>query len=146
ALAVQSDGLTVQVTAPRRAAAASPRAARTVTRTPNHVPLATTKGSSTTDFSPPPLIVGSRAAETAATAVDVAATPTAAASETNLHRDSITDAPVTITGCLETTVDEDRFRLTETEGINAPKARSWRSAFLKKHSAAVELVEVPNPS
>lgn len=51
-------------------------------------------------------------------------------------------APVTITGCLETAVDEDRFRLTDTEGAGAPKARGWRSGFLKKHSADVDLVHL----
>jgi hypothetical protein len=53
--------------------------------------------------------------------------------------------PVTITGCLETTVDEGRFRLTDTEGADAPKARSWRSGFLTKRSAPVELVDVSDP-
>ena len=47
---------------------------------------------------------------------------------------------VTITGCLEAFGNGDRFRLTDTEGANAPKARSWRTGFLKKHSAAVDLV------
>lgn len=47
---------------------------------------------------------------------------------------------VTITGCLEASESGDRFRLTDTEGANAPKARSWRTGFLKKHSAAVDLV------
>ena len=47
---------------------------------------------------------------------------------------------VTITGCLEASGNGDRFRLTDTEGANAPKARSWRTGFLKKHSAAVDLV------
>jgi len=53
-------------------------------------------------------------------------------------------APVTITGCLESTVEGDRFRLTETEGAGAPKARGWRSAFLKKSPAPVDLVELPD--
>ncbi len=51
---------------------------------------------------------------------------------------------VTITGCLETTVREDRFRLTDTEGAEAPKARGWRSGFLKKRPAPVELVQAPD--
>ncbi len=45
---------------------------------------------------------------------------------------------------LETTVREDRFRLTDTTGDNAPKARAWRTAFMKKRSAPVELVESPD--
>lgn len=48
---------------------------------------------------------------------------------------------VTIRGCLETTVDESQFRLTDTQGVDAPKARSWRTGFLKRRSAAVKLVE-----
>jgi len=52
--------------------------------------------------------------------------------------------PVTITGCLEISADQDRFRLTDTEGASAPKARSWRTAFFKKRSAAVDLVEPPD--
>ena len=42
-------------------------------------------------------------------------------------------------------VDADQFRLTETEGAAAPKARSWRSGFLKKGSTPVELVEISDP-
>jgi hypothetical protein len=52
---------------------------------------------------------------------------------------------VTITGCLEVSVDEERFRLTDTEGANAPKARSWRSGFLRKRSAPMDLVELADP-
>lgn len=48
-------------------------------------------------------------------------------------------APVTITGCLEISVNEDQFRLTDTEGGTVPKARSWRTGFLKKRSAPVDL-------
>jgi hypothetical protein len=48
---------------------------------------------------------------------------------------------VTISGCLEMTVDQDQFRLTDTDGVDAPKARSWKSGFLKKGSAPVELIE-----
>ena len=32
-------------------------------------------------------------------------------------------APVTITGCLEVSVGDGAFRLSETEGVNAPKSR-----------------------
>jgi len=47
---------------------------------------------------------------------------------------------VTITGCLEASGSGDRFRLTDTEGATAPKSRSWRSGFLKKRTASVDLV------
>ena len=35
-------------------------------------------------------------------------------------------APVTITGCLEVSVDAGEYRLSETEGVETPRSRSWR--------------------
>jgi hypothetical protein len=52
--------------------------------------------------------------------------------------------PVTITGCLEVSVDRDDFRLTDTEGADAPRSRSWRTGFLKKRATPVALVEPPD--
>jgi len=60
--------------------------------------------------------------------------------------DAVSQAVTTMRGCLESTVDGDEFRLTDTEGADAPKARSWRSGFLKKRSAAVELVDLSDPA
>jgi hypothetical protein len=54
-------------------------------------------------------------------------------------------APVTLTGCLEVSVNRDEFRLSDIDGIDAPKARSWRTAFLMKRSTPVALVEPPDP-
>jgi hypothetical protein len=51
---------------------------------------------------------------------------------------------VTVTGCLETS-GKNQFRLTDTEGVDAPKSRSWRSGFLKKSSTSVALVAPPDP-
>ena len=51
-------------------------------------------------------------------------------------------APVTIFGCLERS--NDTYRLTDTDGVDAPKARSWKSAFLKKGAATVEVVDPGN--
>ena len=45
----------------------------------------------------------------------------------------------TITGCLE--FDDDRFRLKDTEGEGAPRARSWRSGFLRRSSARVDVLD-----
>ena len=44
----------------------------------------------------------------------------------------------TITGCLER--DGDSFRLKDASGADAPKARSWKSGFLKKGPAAIDVV------
>jgi len=59
--------------------------------------------------------------------------------------DAVGPSPVTITGCLEISVDQDLFRLTDTEGEDAPRSRSWRTGFLKKRSAPVTLLEPPDP-
>ena len=50
-----------------------------------------------------------------------------------------TPAPVTISGCLER--DDETFRLKDTSGADAPRSRSWKSAFLKKGSSPVEVVD-----
>jgi hypothetical protein len=47
--------------------------------------------------------------------------------------------PVTVTGCLERT--DDGFRMKDTAGADAPKSRSWKSGFLKKGSAALDVVD-----
>jgi hypothetical protein len=56
----------------------------------------------------------------------------------------VAEAPVTITGCLEVSVDQDDFRLTDTEGADAPRSRSWRTGFLKKRSTPIALVDAPD--
>lgn len=48
--------------------------------------------------------------------------------------------PVIVTGCLE--LDNQEYRLTETAGEDAPKSRSWKSGFLKKHASNLEVVDV----
>lgn len=83
----------------------------------------------------------------------VAAAPVTASRETASHEpaeakpttelvakaDSPRTTPVTITGCLE--ASDDSYRLTSTD---APKSRSWRSGFLVKRAAAIELVDPAN--
>ena len=45
----------------------------------------------------------------------------------------------TISGCLER--EGDIFRLKNTSGEDAPKSRSWKSGFIKKSSASIDIVE-----
>lgn len=45
----------------------------------------------------------------------------------------------TITGCLER--DEGAFRLTDASGANAPTSRSWKSGFLKRRPAHIDLAD-----
>jgi hypothetical protein len=48
----------------------------------------------------------------------------------------------TITGCLEQSGDgAEVFRLTDTSGADTPKARSWKSGFLKKAPAPIGVVD-----
>ena len=51
-------------------------------------------------------------------------------------------ARATVVGCLED--DGPMFRLTDTTGADAPKARSWKSGFIKKGAAPVKLVGSSN--
>jgi hypothetical protein len=51
-------------------------------------------------------------------------------------------SPVTIVGCVQH--DEAGFRLVDTAGDSAPRARSWKSGFLKRRSAPVDLVGSPS--
>jgi len=46
---------------------------------------------------------------------------------------------VTVTGCLEK--DDEGYRLKDTTGTAAPKSRSWKSGFLKKGNASVDVVD-----
>jgi hypothetical protein len=48
----------------------------------------------------------------------------------------------TIVGCLEN--DGGIFRLKDTEGDHAPRSRSWKSGFIRKGSAKVELIDATN--
>jgi hypothetical protein len=73
-----------------------------------------------------------------ASSTSTAASPAAASSAVSAT--AVPKAPpVTLTGCL--VQSDDTFRLKDTEGTAVPKARSWKSGFLKKGSASVEVVD-----
>jgi phosphate-selective porin len=78
------------------------------------------------------------AAEPTAEAVARTEAPTAASSKVPAHQ----PVAATIAGCLER--DDETFRLKHTTGADAPKSRSWKSGFLKKSSASIEVVDVAN--
>ena len=88
-----------------------------------------------------PAIADAAEKEDSATKLPVSEPMRAAPEPASVSTESALPLPVTITGCLEISTDEDAFRLTDTEGVDAPKSRSWRSGFLRKRSAAVALVE-----
>jgi hypothetical protein len=93
---------------------------------------------------PSPVVLTTRDAQPSAPVKTTAAPSNASPAPAAAMSDTPSEL-VTITGCLEMSVDEDQFRLTETEGAAAPKARNWRSGFLKRGAAPVELVEVTDP-
>ena len=64
-----------------------------------------------------------------------AAVPDAPAATTGVT--AAAKAPVTVSGCLERT--DEGYRLKETSGADAPKARSWKSGFLKKSTATLDV-------
>jgi hypothetical protein len=82
------------------------------------------------------------AAKPVAPAGEPAAAPPAAAASGTAGRSSEASTPVTVTGCLE--LDNQEYRLTDTEGANAPKSRSWKSGFLKKRAADLEVLDASN--
>jgi hypothetical protein len=49
------------------------------------------------------------------------------------------DAVVTVTGCLER--NGDALRLVDTRGPDVPTARSWKSGFLKRRPADLDVVD-----
>jgi len=65
------------------------------------------------------------------------ARPTAAAPESIASVKS--PAMVTVEGCLES--NGATYRLKNTTGLDAPKARTWRTGFLMKRSSSVGLVD-----
>ena len=129
----------VQV-APVRAAAAPDQAAKSIVEKPRPTSSATTRSSAAEHIVwPPPTMktapmVGPQAPDAVASEPSTRASSSAA-------RASAASQAATISGCLEMTVNGEQFRLTDTDGADAPKARSWKSGFLKKGSASVDLVD-----
>jgi len=105
-------------------------------------PLATATASPAESAKP----TGSSAADPSSTEAAAASSPSA---ETPGHELASADSPakatevaaatpVTVTGCVAR--DGDNFWLTNTSGEGLPASRSWKSGFLKKRTATIELV------
>ena len=84
------------------------------------------------------------AAESPATTPAVARPTDTHATGSRVETEGEEQAPVTISGCVEADVSERAFRLTDTDGADAPKSRSWKSGFLRKRPAAVALIDANN--
>lgn len=134
-------------TMPPSAVASSPvsqaNVEKTVEKRAEHTPVAPRKRSPSPDPVPPPPSVGA-ARLASPSGVEVASPEHISDARASAATSDDVSKAVSISGCLETTADESQFRLTDTQGVDAPKARSWRSGFLKRRSAAVKLVEFTN--
>ena len=75
-------------------------------------------------------------------AVGSPAAASASAADSATKVSAAKSAPVTITGCLERA--DEAFRLKNTSGVDAPTSRSWKSAFLRKGPASIEVVDAAN--
>lgn len=107
-------------------------AAPVAKRMPAAKPQAASKVAATTPAAKPSLLMA--AAKAPAPAVEAPAEVVA--------QDVEADAVITLTGCLQH--DDGTFRLKDTNGAEAPKSRSWKSGFLKKRAATVDVVDSAN--
>ena len=80
-----------------------------------------------------------RTAATNAPSAASAASPVSTSTTVTVTGTAPKAPPVTITGCLE--ADGDAFRLKDTSGADAPKSRSWKSGFMKKGPATIDVVD-----
>jgi hypothetical protein len=90
-----------------------------------------------------PAPIAAKAIAKAPARADVGAAPTGRTA--SVSTESAGPAPVTLTGCLEMSVNRDAFRLSDTDGADAPRARTWRTGFLTKRPIPVALVQAPDP-
>lgn len=89
------------------------------------------------------VVPGASARSTKAVAAKKAASQTApsvtVASAAKPAGSPTVNRAVTVTGCLEKS--DEGYRLKDTSGLAAPKSRSWKSGFLKKGAAPVDVVD-----
>jgi hypothetical protein len=81
-------------------------------------------------------------ADTQAARAELARPDAAPAARNSAKGAAAATTRVTITGCLER--DSDSFRLTDTVGTNSPQSRSWKTGFLKKRPAKLDIVDGGN--
>ena len=103
---------------------------------PDPAPVAQPSRKTSSRKAAPAVVPASATSSPAAAPAPVAAN---APATTTMPAGAVKGEVVTITGCLE--VDNQEYRLTDTEGADAPKARSWKSGFLKKRTANLEVLD-----
>ena len=93
----------------------------------------------TMDDAQPEAIVASDSPKAAVRPASIARPAANTTAATAAKSPVLKPSAVTITGCLER--GNDTFRLTNTDGSDAPKTRSWKSGFLKRGPASIEVVD-----
>ncbi len=88
------------------------------------------------------------AANTTATPVDatpvIPATPVMESRAVAAKQADEESIATTIAGCLIHDEGDGIYQLKDTDGMHAPKARSWKSGFIKKGSAKVDVLDANN--
>ena len=92
-------------------------------------------------LTPEPAASGKKSAATSRAASNATSDATSSVPAATADGTAAKTPSMTVTGCLERT--DEGFRMKDTAGADAPKARSWKSGFLKKGSASVDLVNPP---
>jgi hypothetical protein len=111
-----------------------------VSRAPAKPAAARTDAAAAPDAKTPPVEPVKAAAVVPTTSTrSVEPAPIAAAVESPARTPARDMTSVTIMGCLER--GKGTFRLTETAGEDAPTSRSWKSGFLKKRRASIEVLD-----
>ena len=101
--------------------------------------LAVRESSNATEAAAPastPASSASKSAVSSSAAREAAAAPKDEPAKTETARPA-GPKPVSITGCVQRT--DDGFVLKNTEGSEAPRARSWKSGFMHRGNATVNL-------
>lgn len=88
------------------------------------------------------IVTGQPKPMVSSTILDVSPVPAARSETDGSKTGAANTSSVTIFGCLERS--NETYRLIDTDGVDAPKARSWKTAFLKKGAATVEVVDPGN--
>ena len=93
----------------------------------------------TTPAKSPTTVVPAKPKAATAPPASADAAKTSASSTPAVRTGVVKGEVVTVTGCL--VLDNQEYKLTKTEGIDAPKSRSWKSGFLTKRGANLEVVD-----
>ena len=87
----------------------------------------------------PKTVVANATAERADVTPPAKETPVMESRSVAAKQQDVESIATTIGGCL--VHDDGMFKLKDTDGDHAPKSRSWKSGFIKKGSARIELVD-----